>query len=74
MTQDPLQDAIILRDKVLSEELLALAEDDQRLVKKQFQLQSSFKLRTILWDLFRRAVADIDPMTIIKLAHSIGGE
>ena len=47
MRQDPLQDAIILRDKVLSEDLLTLPEDDQRLVEKELPLRPEATINKI---------------------------
>ena len=47
MRQDPLQDAIILWDKVLSEDLLTLPEDDQRLVEKELPLRPEATINKI---------------------------
>ena len=47
MRQDPLQDAIILQDKVLSEDLLTLPEDDQRLVEKELPLRPEATINKI---------------------------
>ena len=77
MRQDPLQDAIILRDKVLSEDLLTLPEDDQRLVEKELPLRPEAtinKIKNEALGCIPKTREDFDPVAILKMAHSIGGD
>ena len=71
MRQDPLQDAIILRDKVLSEDFLTLPEDDQRLVEKELPLRPEATINKIN-DLNDDAPAPASRNTSASSAASVG--
>ena len=47
MREDPLQDAVHLRDRVLDEDLRTLPEDDQSLVQKKLPLRPENTLNKI---------------------------
>ena len=74
MRQDPLQDAIIPRDKVLSEDLSTLPEDDQRLVEKELPLRPEATINKIndLNDDVITAPAPASQNTSASSAASVG--
>ena len=77
MREDPLQDAVNLRDKVLDEDLRTLPEDDQCLVQKKLPLRPENTLNKIkneMMGVIPQSRDQFDPAAILKIAHNIGGD
>ncbi len=77
MREDPLQDAVHLRDRVLDEDLRTLPEDDQSLVQKKLPLRPENTLNKIkneMMGVIPQTRDQFDPAAILKIAHNIGGD